>query len=183
MSIRFATLADVSAMLSVYAPYVRETAYSFEYEPPTLEEFTRRFISITTQFPWLVWEENGQVLGYAYGSAPFTRAAYSWCAEVSIYLAPQMQGRGIGKSLYAALEDLLDKQGYHLIYAIVTSQNTASLAFHQAVGYKIFANFPNCAYKFGKNFGITWLEKRLKPIENPSNFPMPITAVVKSDKN
>ena len=183
MSIRFATQEDVPAMLSVYAPYVRETAYSFEYEPPALEEFARRFTAITAQFPWLVWEEEGQVQGYAYGSAPFTRAAYSWCAEVSIYLTPQIQGRGIGRALYAALEELLDRQGSHLVYAIVTSQNTASLAFHQAVGYNIFANFPDCAYKFGRNFGITWLEKRLKPVENPSNFPIPIASVVKSDKN
>lgn len=183
MSIRFATPEDLPAMLSVYGPYVRETAYSFEYEPPTLEEFTRRFASITAQFPWLVWEEAGQVLGYAYGSAPFTRAAYSWCAEVSIYLAPQIRGRGIGKALYAALEDLLDRQGYHLVYAIVTSQNAPSLAFHQAVGYRVFAQFPECAYKFGRCYGITWLEKRLKPVEIPSNFPFPTTDIVKNDRN
>ena len=88
MSVRIAAAADISAMLNIYAPYVENTTVSFEYTPPALAEFTRRFETVTAQFPWLVWEENGQILGYAYGSAPFTRTAYQWSCEVSIYLAP-----------------------------------------------------------------------------------------------
>ena len=97
--IRIAMQADVAAMLAVYAPYVTDTTYSFEYTVPTLEVFTQRFISISEAFPWLVWEEDGKILGYAYGSLPFERAAYAWCGEVSIYLAPQAQGRGVGRRL------------------------------------------------------------------------------------
>jgi phosphinothricin acetyltransferase len=82
--IRIATEADVAEMLSVYAPYVLNTTVSFEYDPPTQEEFLQRFRNITCQFPWLVWEEEGKILGYAYASAPYVRAAYSWCAEPSV---------------------------------------------------------------------------------------------------
>ena len=75
--IRFALESDVPAMLAIYAPYVQHTTVSFEYEVPSPEEFIRRFRSITEQFPWLVWEEDGQVLGYAYAAKPFERAGLS----------------------------------------------------------------------------------------------------------
>ena len=100
--IRIATTADISAILSIYGPYVLNTAYTFEYTVPTPEEFAQRFCGYTRQFPWLVWEENGQVLGYAYASAPFSRAAYQWCCEVSVYLHYGAQGRGIGSHCAAA---------------------------------------------------------------------------------
>lgn len=183
MSIRFAAHSDLEAMLAVYAPYVLETAYSFEYTPPTLSEFTRRFEQNTAQFPWLVWEESGSVLGYAYCSAHHSRDAYRWCAEISIYLSPAIHGRGIGKRLYAALEEILRLQGYHTVYAVVTGANTDSLAFHEALGYRQFAHFPDCGFKFGKWYGIIWLEKRLKFGELPINFPKPVSSVVKNDEN
>ena len=140
--IRFATEADIPTILDIYGPYVLNTCYSFEYTVPNLEEFTQRFREITQQFPWLVWEENGKVLGYAYGSAPFSRAAYQWSAESSIYLAPQAQGKGIGRKLYEALEKIMKAQGYRKTYAIITTANEASLAFHKAVGFRFVANMP-----------------------------------------
>ena len=88
------------------------------------------------------------MLGYAYGSLPFGRAAYRWVAASSIYLAPQAQGRGIGQKLYAALEDLLKKQGYRKTYAIITSDNPGSLRFHEKQGFRFIAEFPECGYKF-----------------------------------
>lgn len=112
MSIRNAVPTDVPAMLGIYAYFVRETAVSFEYEVPTQEEFARRLAEHMVQFPWLVWEENGEVLGYAYAGRPFERAAYHWCAEISCYLAAQVRGRGVGRKLYARIEELLRKQGY-----------------------------------------------------------------------
>ena len=183
MSIRLASAADMEAILAIYGPYVTDTTVSFEYSVPTLEEFTQRFAAITAQFPWLVWEEAGTVLGYAYASAPFTRAAYRWCASVSIYLSPQVQGKGVGKALYAALEKTLLQQGYHLLYAIVTSHNTASLAFHEKCGFRQLAFFPDCAYKFGACHGIFWMEKRLCAVELPSNPPVPISSIVNIDRN
>ena len=121
--IRIAAKADIPAILDIYAPYILNTTATFEYTVPSLEEFTARFENVTSQFPWLVWEENGTVLGYAYGSAPFERAAYRWCAEVSIYLAPEIQGIGIGRKLYAALEAFLKLQGYKIIFSLCFFQN------------------------------------------------------------
>lgn len=175
MPIRPATAADLPRILEIYAPYVEHTAISFEYTVPTLEEFTGRFLSITAQFPWLVWEENGKVLGYAYGSLPFERAAYQWSAEASIYLCPEARGRGIGKSLYAALEDILRRQGYRKVYAIITTANEASVAFHKAVGYRHTATFPDCGYKFGQWYGTVWLEKDLNTWPTPPQPPIPVT--------
>lgn len=171
--IRIATQADVAAMLAVYAPYVTDTTYSFEYTVPTLEVFTQRFVSISEAFPWLVWEEDGKLLGYAYGSLPFERAAYAWCGEVSIYLAPQAQGRGVGRRLYTALEKLMRLQGYHRVYALVTSENTGSLAFHEKLGYRLRAEFTDCGYKKGRWLGVRWLEKELKKEEKPMQMPTP----------
>ena len=148
--IRMATEKDIPAILEIYGPYVRNTAISFEYTVPTMEEFTTRFDGITAQFPWLVWEEDGNILGYAYGSAPFERAAFGWCAEASIYLCPEAQGRGIGKKLYAVLEQLLALQGYAKVYALVTSANQPSVDFHLATGYRTTCFMPDCGFKLGR---------------------------------
>lgn len=183
MSIRFATEQDIPAILAIYGPYVENTAISFEYSVPTLEEFTQRFCKYTRQFPWLVWEEDGQVLGYAYGSAPFERAAYGWCAEASIYLAPRAHRRGIGSKLYRVLEHLLTLQGYRKLYALVTTANPPSVQFHLAMGYRHLVEFTNCGFKFGCWHGVTWLEKDLKIVDLPMNAPSPINSIVKSAKN
>ena len=181
--IRFATERDILEILEIYAPYVLNTAYSFEYTAPTLEEFTERFRSYTQQFPWLDWEEEGCVLGYAYGSRPWGRMAYSWNAEVSIYLAPAVQGRGIGRKLYAVLEEILKMQGYRIIYSVITSDNQGSIAFHKKLGYTFVAEFPGCGHKFGRQLGTIWLEKRMDFVEYPQNLPASYRAVVESDEN
>jgi len=180
--IRMATTADIPAMLAIYGPYVLESTYTFEYTVPTQEEFTRRFLSITAQFPWLVWEEQGSVVGYAYGSLPFERAAYAWCAEVSIYLAPQVQGKGIGRALYTALEAIMKGQGYQTLYAIITEENTGSLAFHQRLGYHTQAVFPSCGMKFRRWLGVVWMEKRLNFVDIPSHPPISCSSFVENDE-
>lgn len=170
--LRFARETDVPQMLAIYAPYVLTTTCSFEYEVPTPLDFFRRFQDYTRQFPWLVWEEGGKVLGYAYGSAPFgERAAYRWCAEASIYLRPEAQGRGIGRRLYTALEKILTLQGYQVLYALVTSENIPSQRFHTALGYRLRADFPRCGFKFGRWLGVFWYEKPLGFVEFPSAAP------------
>ena len=169
--IRFATENDLSAMLAIYKPYVEKTTYSFEYEVPSLEVFTGRFRDHVAQFPWLVWEEEGTVLGYAYAGAPWERAAYRWCAEPSIYLKPQARGRGIGRKLYTALEELLKLQGYQVLYALITGENANSLHFHEKLGYRRKVLFDDCGFKFGRWLGVYWLEKRLISVEIPNSFP------------
>ena len=176
--IRFATEADIPAILDIYGPYILNTAISFEYSIPTFEEFTERFQGITAQFPWLVYEEEGKILGYAYGSLPFGREAYRWVAASSIYLAPEAQGKGIGRKLYAALEDLMRKQGYRRTYAIITSDNPGSLHFHEKTGFRLLAEFPDCGIKFQKLYSVVWMEKVLNNVEIPNNFPKPIREVV-----
>ena len=171
MAIRMANVGDLPRILEIYGPYVENTAISFEYVTPTLEEFTRRFLGITEKFPWLVWEEDGVILGYAYGSLPFERAAYRWSAEASIYLCPEAQGRGIGRKLYGELEKILQQQGYRKVYAIITTANEGSQAFHKAVGYRFTAEMPDVGYKFGKWYGTIWMEKELNTWEHPPCEP------------
>ena len=169
--IRIATEADVPAILAIYAPYIENTTITFEYHVPSEEEFRTRFRDITAQFPWLVWEEEGKVLGYAYGSAPFARDAYRWCAEDSIYLSPEAQGRGIGTKLCTALEKVLFYQGYRRIYALITAENKASVTFHEKLGYVKRGDFPDAGYKFGRWIGVIWMDKRANFVDFPSNFP------------
>ena len=180
--IRMATKADIPAILNIYAPYILNTTYTFEYTVPSLAEFTARFDAVTAQFPWLVWEEEGIVLGYAYGSAPFERAAYSWCGEVSIYLAPEIHGKGIGRQLYAALEEIMWQQGYQVIFSLITSENDASIRFHERLGYTYSFECKNCGLKFGRWLGVIWMEKRRKTVETPSNVPVPWRCVVENDR-
>lgn len=180
--IRIAKESDIPEMLAIYGPYVENTAYSFEYTVPTREVFTQRFQNYTRQMPWLVWEEEGRVLGYAYGSLPFQRAAYAWCGEVSIYLAPEIQGKGIGRAMYAALEEIMWRQGYRVIYSLITTENKGSLAFHEKLGYTHTSVFPNCGYKFGRWLGIVWMEKRSTAVDAPTCPPEPWRRVVDSDR-
>ena len=179
--IRLATEADLPEILEIYGPYILNTTASFEYTVPTLSEFTDRFRGITAQFPWIVWEEDSRILGYAYASAPFHRAAYRWCAESSIYVRPEAHGRGVGKTLQLVLEEILKQQGYAVVYAVITSENEGSLAFHKALGYTFTAQMPGCGYKFGRNLGITWLEKRLFSGGFPMDFPVAWNHIVKNN--
>lgn len=183
MPIRFAKKEDISHILEIYRPYVEKTTVSFEYVCPSLAEFTARFTKYTQQFPWLVWEEEGEILGYAYACAPFTRMAYSWVAEASVYLHPKAHRKGIGSALYDSLEELLRKQGYLTLYALVTSENTSSLAFHKAKGYEVRADFPRQGYKMGKALGVIWLEKTLQFVEYPKELPISVSTLVKIDSN
>lgn len=169
--LRFACEADVPAILSIYAPYVRTTTITFEYDVPTQAQFLQRFREITADFPWLVWEEQGKILGYAYACHPFQRTAYSWCAEPSIYLTPEAQGRGIGRKLYMALEELLKIQGYRMLYALITGENGGSIAFHEKLGYTVAGKLQTAGYKMGRWCSVFWLEKQLQIVENPMEFP------------
>ena len=181
--IRPATEKDVPEILSIYAPYIENSTATFEYDVPCSREFMQRFLNITVQYPWLVWEEDGQILGYAYASAPYTRAAFSWCAEPSIYLRPEAKGRGIGRKLYAVLEAILAMQGYQVLYALITSENRESIVFHKKTGYERKVDFPNCGYKFNRWLGLIWMEKRIKIVQSPSAFPTPWSEIVQDAKS
>ena len=170
--IRIATEADIPQMLAIYAPYIENTTITFEYNVPSEEAFLERFRKLTKQFPWLVWEEDGKILGYAYGSAPFERDAYRWCAEDSVYLLPEAQGKGIGSRLCLALEKVLFYQGYRRIYALITAENKKSVTFHQKLGYTLRAELPDAGFKFGRWIGVVWMDKASDFVDCPSNFPV-----------
>ena len=175
--LRIACETDVPAILAVYAPYILSSTATFEYDVPTEAEFLQRFRDITAQYPWLVWEEEGRILGYAYASAPYSRAAFQWCAEPTVYLVPEAKGKGIARRLYMALEKLLKIQGYQVLYALITAENVPSIRFHQKCGYSLRGDFPDCGFKFGRWLGLFWLEKRLNSVESPSNPPIPWPAL------
>lgn len=181
--IRIATEADVPQILDIYAPYIENTTVTFEYHVPSEEAFLQRFRQITEQFPWLVWEENGKILGYAYGSAPFHRDAYRWCAEDSVYLRPEAQGRGIGTRLCTALENVLFYQGYQRLYALITADNRISVAFHEKLGYTVRAELPGAGFKFGRWIGVIWMDKASHSVELPSNFPKSWSAIMHSKQS
>ena len=181
--IRPAAEKDIPEILSIYAPYIENSTATFEYDVPCLRTFTQRFLDITAQFPWLVWEEEGRILGYAYASAPYTRAAFSWCAEPSIYLRPEAKSRGIGRKLYTVLEGFLERQGYQVLYALITAENEESLAFHRKMGYETKVEFCNCGYKFNRWLGLIWMEKRIKIVQSPSAFPTSWPVIVQGAKS
>ena len=176
--IRIATEADVPQILAIYAPYIENTTVTFEYNVPSQKAFLERFRRITAQFPWLVWEEDGKILGYAYGSAPFARDAYRWCAEDSVYLLPEARGRGIGAALCTALEKILFYQGYRRIYALITAENRSSVTFHQKLGFRLRGDFPDAGFKFGRWIGVIWMDKASDSVDLPSNFPKSWSAIM-----
>lgn len=171
MTIRDARRSDVPAMLAIYAPFVEHTAVSFEYDVPTEAEFARRLEEHQAAFPWLVCEENGRVIGYAYAGRAFERAAYGWNAEISCYLAPELRGRGVGRRLYARIEEILTRLGYYKLFAVVTSANAPSVAFHRALGFRDAACFRNVGYKQGGWYDVLWLEKTLCDRPEPQCLP------------
>ena len=176
--LRIATEGDVGEILDIYAPYILTTTITFEYTVPSREEFGDRFRRITARFPWLVYEEAGEILGYAYASAPFTRAAYGWCAEPTVYLRPEARGRGIAASLYTVLEEILFRQGYQALYALVCGENIQSRRFHEKQGYHITAEFPGIGFKMGRWLSLIWYEKRQKIVKSSSIPPCPWPEVV-----
>ena len=172
--IRPAEMRDVPAMLAVYAPYVEETAVSFEYAVPSEEEFRARLERVQSFYPWLVAEREGRVLGYAYASRFHPRAAYDWSVEVSIYLGRNERRRGLGRRLYEVLEQCLLSQGVLTAYSCIAHApepdeylDHSSIRFHERMGYRLTGTFPACGYKFGRWYGMIWMEKRLVPADAP----------------
>ncbi len=176
IQIRPATVDDAKALLEVYAPFVISenrnlSDVSFEYEVPSEKEFQERIQSISAQYPYLVCEVEGKIAGYVYAHAYIPRAAYQWGAEVTIYLAPALQGIGAGRVLYEALEELLRMQGVLTTYACVTASNLHSVRMHESLGYKIVGKFVQCGFKHGHWLDMVWLEKSI--MGRPLN-PFPI---------
>lgn len=169
MTVRVAKLDDAPALLDIYAYYVKKTAISFEWEIPSLEEFTACMERILSAYPWLVVERSGELFGYAHASAFVGRAAYAWSAETTIYLYGDARGRGIGERLYRTLEDVLRAQGVLNLNACIGCTTTvedeyltnASQRFHERCGFRLVGTFYDSGYKFGRWYDMIWMEKIL----------------------
>lgn len=157
--IRFATEQDAPALLSIYTPYVKDTVITFEYDVPSIEEFARRIREITAFYPWLVWEQNGRIVGYAYAHRHKERAAYQWGCELSVYLSPDARGQGIGTALYQALIQILALQNVYNLYACITLPNEASQRLHKAMGFTFAGTWHHTGYKLGAWHDVGWYEK------------------------
>ena len=163
-TLRLAKLDDAEKLLEIYAPFVASSDralsdVSFEYEVPSVAEFTERIKNISAAYPYIVCEHEDSLLGYVSAHPYIQRAAYQWGAEVTIYLAPEGQGRGLGKVLYAALENILRLQGVVVTYACITASNEHSVKMHESCGYKIIGTFNNTGFKHGHWLDMVWLEK------------------------
>ena len=159
--LRPVTVADAAELVSIYAPYVEQTAVTYEYEVPSVEEFQGRIANTIKNYPYLAAVENGVILGYAYASAFHPRAAFRWTAEVTVYLRKEAHGRGIGRMLYEALEEKLKQQNVQTAIALIADPNPESVAFHEKMGYRVAGRLTNCAYKLGQWRGMYYMEKFL----------------------
>lgn len=161
-----AELKDAERLLEIYDYYVKNTAITFEYTTPTIEEFRGRIEKTMQKYPYLVAEKDGVIAGYAYAGAFVGRAAYDWSCETSIYLDKNARKCGIGKTLYAALEKELKKMGILNMYACIgypdnedeyLTKNSAE--FHSHIGFVQVGEFHKCGYKFGRWYNMIWMEK------------------------
>ncbi len=159
--IRTATDSDAESILEIYAPYIENTSYTFETEVPTIDSFKERIISYLQNWPWLVYEIDGIVAGYAYGSKHRERIAYQWSVESSVYIHDDFQRTGIARALYTALIDILKLQGFRNLYAVINLPNDKSVAFHEKLGFEYFATYKNVGYKLGKWKNVGWWQLQL----------------------
>jgi phosphinothricin acetyltransferase len=160
--IRPATPEDAASLLEIYRPYVEGTAVSFETETPSVEAFAARIDKALNGWAWLVAEQDGQCVGYAYGSLHRERAAYRWSVETSAYVRAGWHGRGLGQALYRALFDELAERGYCNALAVVVLPNPASLALHRSVGFEEVGVIKRGGHKFNRWHDVMWLQRVLR---------------------
>ena len=171
MNIRLATVADAPAVAAIYRPYVTDSLVSFELEPPDHLAMADRMAKILGRLPWLVCEQDGVVLGYAYASKYRERAAYQWSVETTVYLRQDWHRRGIGRALYSELFGLLVQQGYYTAYAGIALPNAASVGLHESFGFEPVGVYRNAGFKFGAWHDVGWWQKPLRPYAAPIAVP------------
>jgi L-amino acid N-acyltransferase YncA len=180
ITIRVANLDDAQQVLDIYAPFCVATPVSFETEPPALEEMRRRIAATLEFFPWLVAEEAGRVLGYAYASRHRERGAYRWAADVSVYVREDVRGKGLGRALYTSLFAILRLQGFFNILAGISLPNAASVALHEAMGLRLLGVYGAIGYKCGAWHDVGWWQHSLRPHDGPPDEPIAFPAIYDS---
>jgi L-amino acid N-acyltransferase YncA len=167
--VRLAEPADAAGVHAIYAPLVRDTAISFETDPPSVEEMSRRIGAISERLPWLVCSDDGAVLGYVYASRHRERAAYRWSVDVTVYIHERARRGGVGHALYSTLLALLAVQGYHRAYAGITLPNAGSVGLHEAEGFTPIGVYPAVGFKLGDWHDVGWWQRTLRPpARNPA---------------
>lgn len=161
IEIRPVQVSDAETLLEIYKPYVEQTAITFEYTLPSLQEFEERIRRVTEKFPYLVVEDGLDILGYAYASTYYGRTAYDWTVEVSVYISEQARGKGLGSLLYQSLEKALQDMGIKNCLACIALPNPSSIALHEKLGYHKVGHFKEIGYKFGEWHDTIWMQKRL----------------------
>ena len=165
--IRSATTEDATEILQIYSYYIENTAITMEYAVPTVEEFKERIRNTMENYPYLVAEQGGKIIAYAYAGKFHPRAGFSYCAEISIYVDKDAKRCGMGRRLYEAIEEKLKRQGVKNVYASISYieiedeyLTNNSMQFHEHMGYQLVAHFHHCAYKFDRWYDLIWMEKR-----------------------
>ncbi len=170
---RIATPEDSDAILEIYRPYVESTAVTFETAVPSSGEFYGRMQEILKQYPYLVAEADGEILGYAYASAYRSRAGFLWSPELSVYVRQGDHGNGIGSHLYAALLDILRLQGYQNACSVVSHPNPSSEKLHYRFGFRCVGIQKKCGYKCGRWCDVALFERPLGNYPQPPSEPIP----------
>jgi phosphinothricin acetyltransferase len=162
---------DASAILNIYAPFIINTAITFEYDLPTVSEFAERIDKISKNYPWLVCVNENELAGYAYGCAHRERKAYQWSAEVSVYVAENYRRSGIAKKLYHTLFELCRLQNIVNLYAGIVLPNEQSEKFHRNCGFRDVGIYKKIGYKLGGWHNVLWMHLA---INDPPDFPDPL---------
>ncbi len=180
VTLRPAAGDDAAAILDIYAPVVRDTAASFEVKPPSVTEMQARVQTILADYPWLVAERDGRILGYAYASRHRRRPAYQWVVETSIYVHPDARRQGLAARLYTALFDILQLQGLYKAYAVITLPGLSSVGLHESLGFRQFAVYKAVGFKLGAWRDVGWWERVLRPAQHPPEAPIPFSVLAAS---
>ncbi len=180
LTLRLAVLADAEAISRIYAPYVKDTVVSFEYDPPSADEIARRMAAMFCDYPYLVCQMEGRIVGYAYAHRLFERAAYGWNTELSVYVDQPCRGMGVGRTLMQALLKLLQMQGVASAFSAISVPNPASEGLHMALGFQKCGHFPGAGFKLGAWHDSCWYALQLTPLAVP---PAPVTPFCQLDKD
>lgn len=174
IEIRFATPADAQRVLEIYTPYIKETPITFETEVPPLALFSERMAKAANTYPYLIAEQGGHIVGYAYAHPCGEKAAYEWNAELTVYLDRTFRGKGCGRMLCETLLDLLAAQGIRNVFSLITIPNDASFRLHEALGFEHMGTQGHAGYKCNAWHDVAWLQKSLGDF---SCAPAPLTPI------
>ncbi|MCC6726256.1 MAG: N-acetyltransferase [Saprospiraceae bacterium] len=177
VKIRIAETEDCQSILAIYQYYVLNTAITFEYDVPSVEEMLNRMRNIQTKYPYLIAEFDGNIVAYAYASDFRHRAAYQWSPESTVYIHKDCTGKGIGKMIYKQLFDILKLQGFLNVFGCVALPNPASVALHLKMGFTDVGSFQNIGYKHGQWHSTQWFQLKLNEYQINPTLPKRISEV------